>query len=123
MAGPVGAVACLGSGLGAGLTGYAVAEGQVRDSLGRALTGKEYERMAELVERDKEKFWELILLPTAGFGTTAGAIKGAKTLLKPKKLSQNPQKVATDFYRKQVRSEDLKLPPPTRQAEELKKKG
>ena len=82
VAGPVGSLACLGAGLGAGLTGYAVAKAHLKDSLGRALTGKEYERMADLAERDKEKFWELILLPTAGFGTTAGAIKGAKELTK-----------------------------------------
>ena len=82
MAGPVGAVACLGAGLGAGGVAYALAKGQAKDSLGRALTGQEYERMADLAKRDKEKFWELILLPTAGFGTTAGAIKATKELTK-----------------------------------------
>ena len=84
LAGPVGAVSCLGAGLGVGWTGYTVAKTQTKDSLSRALMGKEYERIAELAEQDREKFWELILLPTAGFGTTAGAIKGMKSLAQGK---------------------------------------
>ena len=79
--GPAGAIGCLGAGLAVGGVGYAVAKRGADKSLGRFLTGKEYERMADLAERDKEKFWELVLIPTAGFGTTAGAIKGVKALV------------------------------------------
>ena len=95
VAGLVGAVACLGAGLGAGLTAHAEAKTNLKDSLGRALTGKEYERMAELVERDKEKFWELILLPTAGFGTTLGTVQAVKQLTK-KTIGKKPQTTPAD---------------------------
>ena len=111
MGGPVGAVACLGAGLGAGLTGYAVAQGQTKDSLGRFLTGKEYERIADLAQRDKEQFWELMLLPTAGFGITAGAIKGAKELAKRAGgTKRGSAEFSGDSFRKPLAESSLEEP-------------
>ena len=82
MGGPPGAAICLGAGLLVGGISYNVARREMRDALGRALTGKEFETIASLVEKDREAFWELMLLPMAAWGTTAGTIQLGKKFFK-----------------------------------------
>ena len=80
--GPLGAAVCLGAGLTVGATGYSMARETVQNSLGQALTRKDFETIASLAEKDNEAFWELMLLPAAAWGTTAGTIKFGKDLFK-----------------------------------------
>ena len=82
MAGPVGAAFCFGAGALVGATGYIAAKGRTKKGLERYLTGGDFETLASLSEKDSEAFWELMLLPTAAWGTTAGTIQAAKGLLK-----------------------------------------
>ena len=122
-----GAPLCLSAGLALSGTGYVLAKGEVTTSSGRILMGKDLETIAELVEKDKNRIWELMLLPTSVFATLAPIFKGAKVLLNSKKLPQNNkaplQSPQAPTYRKTVSSEDLKLPPPTHKAQALKEKG
>ena len=127
MSGP-GATLCLTAGLALSGTGYVLAKREVKTSSGRTLMGKDFETIAELVEKDKNRIWELMLLPTSVFAVAAPIFKGGKVLLNSKKLPQNkkgplqsPQKAPT--YRKKISSEDLKLPPATHKAQALKEKG
>ena len=48
----------------------------------RFLTGREFETLASLSEKESAAFWELMLLPLAAWGTTAGTLQTAKQLLK-----------------------------------------
>ena len=121
ISGPVGTSLCLSTGLALSGTGYVLAKGEVKTSSGRALMGKDFETIAELVEKDRDRIWELLLLPTSVFGVTAPVLKGAKALLNSKKLPQNrstlsqsPQKTPT---------KDSKPPPPAHKAQALKEKG
>ena len=56
ISGPVGATACLTAGMAIGVWGYKEAQMAKEASLGRALTGKQFETMAGLNEREKEEF-------------------------------------------------------------------
>ena len=73
---------CLGLGAVVGGLGYKEAREESKGTLERYLTGKEFETMASLEEKDKVAFWQLALLPTAAWGTTAGAVRTIKQLLK-----------------------------------------
>ena len=73
---------CLGLGALVGAIGYREAKGEVKESLERFLTGREFETMASLAEKDSAAFWELALLPTAAWGTTAGTALTIKNLFK-----------------------------------------
>ena len=88
--GPVGASVCLTAGVALGVVGYKEAQTATKKSLGRALTGKQFETMAGLDEKEKEELLAKLFLPLGAWGTTAvparaasGAIakamKGAKT--------------------------------------------
>ena len=82
IAGPIGALACLTAGAGLGAVGYKEAQGEVEESLGRALTGKEFESMAELNEKEKTEFLAKLFFPLGLYGpaaTTARAASGAVT--------------------------------------------
>ena len=73
---------CLLAGLAGGGAFYSTAKGEAKQTLERFLTGSELETVATLAEKDKEAFWELMLLPMAAWGTTAGTIKTAKQFVK-----------------------------------------
>ena len=73
---------CLGLGALVGAVGYTEAKEVLKESLERFLTGKEFETLASLSEKNKAVFWELVLLPTAAWGTTAGTAQTLKQLLK-----------------------------------------
>ena len=75
--GPVGASACLAGGMALGAVGYNLARDSKDDSLGRALTGKQFETMAELNEREKELFLAKLFLPLGAWGTTAVPARAA----------------------------------------------
>ena len=73
---------CLGLGALVGAIGYREAKGVAKETLERFLTGREFETVASLSEKDSDAFWELMLLPLAAWGTTAGTLQTAKQLLK-----------------------------------------
>ena len=77
VAGPLGASACLAGGMALGAVGYNLARDSKDDSLGRALTGKQFETMAELNEKEKELFLAKLLLPLGAWGTTAAPARAA----------------------------------------------
>ena len=93
--GPVGVTVCLAGGVALGAWGYKEAQVAAKESMGRALTGKEFEIMAELNEKERDEFLEKVLLPTAFWGTTAGTaravrgwLRGGKTVAERKKLGE-----------------------------------
>ena len=73
---------CLGLGALVGAIGYKEAKEVTKESLERFLTGREFETLASLSEKESAAFWELMLLPLAAWGTTAGTLQTAKQLLK-----------------------------------------
>ena len=105
--------------------------------------------MATLAEKDKEAFWELMLLPMATWGTTAGTIKTAKQFLKkpitvkedeslqypflfrrkPAPVSDKIDKIpkihqgSSNTAPVKITSMDLKLPSPTNLEAQLAKQG
>ena len=93
--GPVGVTACLAGGVALGIWGYKEAQVAAKESMGRALTGKEFETMAELNEKERDEFLEKVLFPTAFWGTTAGTaravrgwLRGSKAVAERKKLGE-----------------------------------
>ncbi|MDE0518439.1 MAG: hypothetical protein OXH36_02630, partial [Bdellovibrionales bacterium] len=87
---------CLGLGVAVGALGYKEASEVSKETLERYLTGKEFETMASLAEKDREAFWELALLPTAAWGTTAGAAQTIKQLFKGAALQSKKSVSAGD---------------------------
>ena len=75
--GPVGASVCLTAGMALGVVGYKEAQSATKKSLGRALTGKQFETMAELDEKEKEEFLAKLFLPLGAWGTTAVPARAA----------------------------------------------
>ena len=75
--GPVGASLCLTAGMALGFTGYKQAQAATEESFGRALTGKEFETMADLSEKEKEEFFAKLFLPLGAYGTTAVPARAA----------------------------------------------
>ena len=75
--GPVGASICLTAGVALGVTGYKETQSVTKKSLGRALTGKQFETMAELDEKEKKEFLAKLFLPLGAWGTTARVASGA----------------------------------------------
>ena len=71
IAGPVGASVCLAGGMALGIAGYKQAQTASDESLGRALTGKQFETLAELDARKKEEVLAMLFLPLGAWGTTA----------------------------------------------------
>ena len=83
--GPVGATACLTAGMAFGVAGYKQAQVAKEESLGRVLTGKEFETLAGLDAKEKEEFLAKVFLPLGAFGTTAVPARAAsKAVLKMK---------------------------------------
>ena len=80
--GPIGATVCLSSGLAIGGWGYHEAAISRKESFGRVLTGKEFETMAGLNEREREVFLAKVFLPLAAWGTTAVPTRAASGALK-----------------------------------------
>lgn len=77
ISGPVGATACLTAGMSLGVWGYKEAQLAREASLGRALTGKQFETIAGLNEREKEEFLAKLFLPLGAWGTTAVPARAA----------------------------------------------
>ena len=110
-------MSCLGLGLFVGATGLKTKKGVSKESLERFLTGKDFETLARLEEKDREAFWELVLLPTALWGTVAGTVKTVKGLKNiPKKLKTKSQKkievqkdVRTIIPKTQINPEDVRI--------------
>ena len=75
--GPIGATACLTAGMALGFAGYKHAQVGKEESLGRVLTGKEFETFAELSEKEKAEFLAKMFLPLGAFGTTAVPARAA----------------------------------------------
>ena len=69
--GPIGASLCLAGGLGLGAVGYRQAQTARDEALGRALTGKEFETIGGLKEKEREVFLARVFLPLSAYGTTA----------------------------------------------------
>ena len=81
--GPVGASVCLTAGVALGVVGYKEAQSATKKSLGRALTGKQFETMAGLSKKEKEELLAKLFLPLGAWGTTAGPARAAgKTIAK-----------------------------------------
>ena len=68
IAGPVGASVCLAGGMALGIAGYKQAQTARDESLGRALTGKQFETLAELDARKKEEVLAMLFLPLGALG-------------------------------------------------------
>ena len=81
IAGPVGATACLTAGMALGVWGYKEVKVAKEEALGRALTGKEFETMAGLNEKEREEFLEKLFLPLGAWGTTAVPARAASGVL------------------------------------------
>ena len=77
IAGPVGASVCLVGGMALGIVGYKQAQTARDESLGRALTGKQFETLAELDARKKEEVLAMLFLPLGAWGTTAVPARAA----------------------------------------------
>ena len=71
MAGPVSAGVCLTAGVGLGVVGHNQASQATEESLGRVLTGKDFETIAGLEEKAREEFLAKLFLPLSAWGTTA----------------------------------------------------
>ena len=69
--GPIGAGVCLSAGMTLGVVGHSMAKNALDDSLGRLLTGEDFETMAGLEGKAKEEFLAKLFLPLAAWGTTA----------------------------------------------------
>ena len=61
--------------------------------MGRALTGKEFETMAELNKKERDEFLEKVLLPTAFWGTTAGTARAVRGWLRGSKAGTGRKKL------------------------------
>ena len=88
MGGPVSTAVCLGTGVGMGALGYNQATEAVHESLGKALTGRDFEKITDLVNTDNARFWEIALLPTAVRGTVMGTVKLSQQVLNKVKPSR-----------------------------------
>ena len=83
MGGGVGTALCLGAGVGVGALSYTKAQSALDESLGKALTGRDFEKISDLLQKDQALFWERALLPTAIRSTVLGTVKlGQKVLSK-----------------------------------------
>ena len=75
--GPWGAVACLIASVALGAEGYRQAQVATVESLGRALTEKEFETLTGVSEKEREEMLAKLGIPLAGFGTTAVPARAA----------------------------------------------
>ena len=77
--GIVGKVFCLGAESLVGVKGYKLAKEGMEESLGRVLTGKDYEKIANLDGRQRELFLEKLFLPLGVWGGAMPFLRSAKT--------------------------------------------
>ena len=76
--GIVGKVFCLGAESLVGVKGYELAQEGMEESLGRMLTGKDYEKIANLEGKQRELFLEKLFLPLAVWGGAVPLLRSAK---------------------------------------------
>ena len=76
--GIVGKVFCLGAESLVGVKGYELAQKGMEESLGRMLTGKDYEKIANLEGKQRELFLEKLFLPLAVWGGAVPLLRSAK---------------------------------------------
>ena len=106
--------ACLASGAAFGALSVRIASRKANQSMDRFLTGKDYETLASLEEKDKAMWMETALFPLAFLGTTAKPVKsllsvarksltafrrGAKNISKKTKLPVN-KKIRGSTFKK-----------------------
>ena len=106
---------CLGLGVLVGAIGYKEAKGVAKETLERFLTGREFETVASLSEKDSAAFWELMLLPLAAWGTTAGTALTIKNLFKKGASAQGKKSASAgdDIARASTRSGSTASSTPT----------
>ena len=135
ISGPIGATICLSFGMGLGVVGYAEAQVAKGEALGRVLTGKEFETIADLEEKEREELLEKLFLPLGAWGTTAGSFKAAKNVIS--KLPIDPeiqfeiarwikgtlQKWETTEIKRIIGKEELKIPKISEETAQLQKQG
>ena len=92
LSGPAGLPLCLAGGLATGYAGYSQARSSMDEAFGRALTGKEFETIAGLSDKEKDAFVAKMLIPLAFWGTTAGTIKASLSLFSKKGASLSTQR-------------------------------
>ena len=104
ISGPIGASFCLSFGMGLGIFGYEEAQVVKGEALGRVLTGKEFETIAGLEDKEREELLAKLFLPLGAWGTTtvparatsqtiAKTVKKIKTGTKKKTTGHTPENV------------------------------
>ena len=114
--GPWGAVACLVAGVALGAEGYRQAQVATVESLGRALTGKQFETLAGVSEKEREEILTKLGVPLGAFGTTAVPARAASGAIA---RAFKPVRSLTE--RKQLGEECLGRVLNEKQVEELEK--
>ena len=71
---------CLAGGLAVGVVGLEMASNRLESSMGRFLTGQQFEDLAGLSDKEREVMLEKLLLPMAFFGVTSGTLRSARAL-------------------------------------------
>lgn len=72
--GPWGKVTCLIAGVALGAVGYRQAQVATMESLGRALTGEEFETLTGVNKKEREEMLAKLGVPMAAWGTTAKSV-------------------------------------------------
>ena len=81
ISGPIGASVCLAGGMGIGIWGYEESRVAREESLGRALTGSQFETISGLSDRERELFLAKLFLPLGAWGTTAVPARAASKMI------------------------------------------
>ena len=102
ISGPIGASACLAGGMGFGIWAYTEANVAREESLGRALTGKQFETIAGLSDREREVFLAKLFLPLGAWGTTAVPARAASKAITGM-VKKNTTKVITSNTSKKIK--------------------
>ena len=138
-AGVWGAAVCLAGGIAVGFWGYKELEEEREAAFGRLLTGKEFETMASLNEKEREAFLAKLFLPLGAWGTTAVPARAASGAI-ARAVRNSPKALAAREWRinyfkeafenfksgeikRKVSIEELQLPARTREVQALKAHG
>ncbi len=88
-----GAPLCLAAGAALGLFGLYQADGALKESLGKALTGEDIQKFAGLEEKQRDIFIEKVLFPLAFWGTTAQSLVALRNVTQKVSLRNKAQAV------------------------------